>query len=119
MMLDLASGVATRATASASAAELSPAWTAKGELTISSLAPDGGGATVSIDAAGDVSMLSESGGAVDLPLAWSPDGKTLAARTITGGPNAPGPSYIELIETDGVRARASDSPDALIVGWLK
>jgi len=117
MTLDLATAAASRVTSADGAAELNPAWRGD-DVTISSV-DAGGGSSVTVDARGASSTLSESDDSIDLPLAWAPDGSTLAVRSVddptTGSARG---SYVELIRVDGSRTRASDSPDALIVGWM-
>ena len=55
---------------------------------------------------------------MDLPLGWSPDGGTLAVRSVEGEtPFDAGASHVELI-TDGGRERVSESSDVTIVGWM-
>ena len=57
---------------------------------------------------------------IDLPLAWSPDGFTLAVRAVAGRTAADvGESHIDLVGPDGARSRASDSSDVQILGWLQ
>jgi len=116
MTLDLATGAAARVTLSADRMELNPAWNGDGELSIGSVKPAGGSDAISVDSAGGVWPLSRAEDAIDLPLAWSPDGDTLAVRTVEGAPADVATSYVELMKGDQ-RARVSDIPDVLIVGW--
>ena len=118
MTLDLATGAAARVTSSADRMELNPAWNGNGELSISSVKPAGGSDAISVDGAGGVWPLSRAEDAIDLPLAWSPDGETLAVRTVEGAPADVAASYVELMRGDQ-RARVSDIPDVLIVGWTE
>ena len=119
MTLDLATGIAAEAVAESSGAEFNPAWTPDGELTIASLDAQGGSA-VSVDANGATEQITSSDGAIDLPLGWSPDGATLAVRTIESAPaNEDAGSHIELVTQDGGRERISDRADVLIVGWME
>lgn len=119
MTLDLATGIAAEAVAGSTGAEFNPAWTPDGELTIASLDAQGGSA-VSVDANGATEQITGSDGAIDLPLGWSPDGATLAVRTIESAPANEDPeSHIELVTQDGGRERISESADVLIVGWME
>lgn len=119
MTLDLATGIAAEAVAGSTGAEFNPAWTPDGELTIASLDALGGSA-VSVDANGATEQITGSDGAIDLPLGWSPDGATLAVRTIESAPANEDPeSHIELVTQDGGRERISESADVLIVGWME
>ena len=119
MTLDLATAVAAEAVAKSAGAEFNPAWRPDGELTIASVDAQGGGA-VSVDATGATEQITGNDGAIDLPLGWSPDGATLAVRTIEGAtPFEAGESHLELVTQHGGRERISDSADVLIVGWME
>jgi len=120
MTLELSTGAAQRVTSDADRAEFNPAWNVDGDLTISSVKSDGGGDAVSIDSAGGATALSENGDAIDLPIAWSPDGLSLAVRNVEGGsPEEAGRSYVEIVGADGQRERASEASDVLVVGWTE
>jgi hypothetical protein len=98
--------------------EFNPAWQPDGDLTVAKLNLDGGSAAVSVGADGsNVEALSAT--SMDLPLGWSPDGGTLAVRSVEGEtPFEAGASYVEVISGGG-RARVSDSSDVTIVGWME
>ena len=127
--LNLATGVAADAVAPDALAsgppstgvvrgELNPAWRKSGELTIASLNLDGGANALTLDAAGGASTITASSNRIDLPLDWSPDGKTLAVRAVDGRtPSEASTSHVELVR-DGARDRVSESADVQIVGWL-
>ena len=127
--LKLSTGAASDAVASASLqsgppstgiarGELNPAWKADGKLTIASLNLDGGGNATAIDAAGGSSAITANNDRIDLPLGWSPDGKSLAVRAVDGKtPSEASSSHVELVHA-GARDRVSDSADVQIVGWL-
>jgi len=120
MTLDFASGVAAEAVRSPAAQrlEFNPAWEADGTLTMASARPEGG-SSVSAVAAATAKTLASNDGAVDLPLAWSPDGASLAVRSVEGPALAQATaSHLDLLASDGTRRRVSDSADVLIVGWL-
>ena len=120
MTLDLATGAEQRVTSDSDRAEFNPAWNVDGDLTISSVKPDGGGDAISVDAGGGATALSDNSDAIDLPLAWSPDGSALAVRSVDGAsPEEAGRSYVEIVKPDGSRERASDAADVLVVGWLE
>jgi Tol biopolymer transport system component len=117
--LDLASGAASVATDDRGRAELNPVFGAEGELTMAAVAPDGQAETLSVDESGGQRALSSAADAVDLPLAWSPDGATLAVRAMEGSTQIDaGAGHIEVLRADGGRERISDDVDALIVGWM-
>ena len=97
--------------------EFSPAWAPGGGLTIAALNLDGGATAVST-ADGDATAELRSVDTIDLPLGWSPDGETLAVRSVEGEtPYEAGASRVELVR-NGVRQRISDMSDVTIVGWL-
>ena len=67
---------------------------------------------------GDATAELRSVDTIDLPLGWSPDGETLAVRSVEGEtPYEAGASRVELVR-NGVRQRISDTSDVTIVGWL-
>jgi Tol biopolymer transport system component len=120
MTLDLATGAEQRVTSDSDRAEFNPAWNVDGDLTISSVKPDGGGDAISVDSGGAATALSDNSDAIDLPLAWSPDGSSLAVRAVDGAsPEEAGRSYVEIVTPGGGRERASDAADVLVVGWLE
>ncbi len=98
--------------------EFNPAWTPDGKITVSSMNLDGGaGAVTASD--GGLTAETENAEGIDLPLAWSPDGKTLVLRAVDGEtPFEAGASYLELVREDG-RVRVSESSDVTIVGWTE
>ncbi len=121
MTLDLATAAASVAIESdAPRAEFNPTWRDDGELTVAAIKPEGGGDAVAVDASGATNALTENDDSIDLPLAWSPDGATLAVRSVDGATTfEAGESYVDLIASDGSRERVSDEADVLIVGWLE
>ncbi|HEY8173257.1 MAG TPA: hypothetical protein VIH21_09210 [Dehalococcoidia bacterium] len=122
MLLDVAAGAVTDASASPDAdrVEFNPAWRADGRLTVASIKPDGGGDAVALDASGDAETLTHNASTIDLPLGWSPDGATLAVRSVDGArPHDAGESHLEIVRDDGSRERVSDNPDVLVVGWMQ
>ena len=97
--------------------EFSPAWAPGGGLTVAALNLDGGATAVST-ADGDATAELRSVDTIDLPLGWSPDGETLAVRSVEGEtPYEAGASRVELVR-NGVRQPISDMSDVTIVGWL-
>ncbi len=120
-MLDLATGVATDAVvSSAPRAELNPTWNNDNTLTIAAVKPGGGADAVEVDASGNAAPLTHADNAIDLPLAWSPDGGKLAVRSVEGKTLFDaGSGHVELVDANGNRAQVSSNPDVLIVGWLR
>ena len=128
--LDLSTGIAAEAIApdelqagppstGIARGELNPAWHGSAELTVASLNLDGGGNATTVDAAGATSAITTNDDSIDLPLDWSPDGKTLAVRAIDGKtPASASASHMELVR-DGARERISESADVQIVGWTR
>jgi hypothetical protein len=97
--------------------EFNPAWQPDGDLTVAAMNLDGGSTAVSVGDDGR-HIEARTGEAMDLPLGWSPDGGTLAVRSVEGEtPFEAGASYVEVI-SDGVRERVSESSDVTIVGWM-
>lgn len=121
MTLDLASGAASVAIESdAPRAEFNPAWRDDGELTVAAIKPEGGGGAVGVDSAGATTVLTSNDDSIDLPLAWSPDGASLAVRNVDGASTfEAAESHVDLIAGDGSRERVSEHADVLIVGWLE
>lgn len=123
MTLEIATGVASEAlpgSSSDDAAQINPAWRGDDELTIASIDAGGGGDAVSVDASGATDTLTDNDESIDLPVAWSPDGTSLAVRAVEGAtPLEAGESHVELVTPDGGRERVSDQADVLIVGWLE
>lgn len=119
MRLDLATGVATQAL-DAAGSQINPAWSRDGELTVASVKPEGGGNAVIASSDGVGDALVDNDDTIDLPLAWSPDGATLAVRAVDGAtPYEARGSRIELLRRDGTREAVSEGPDVLIVGWTE
>jgi Tol biopolymer transport system component len=122
MTLDIESGAASEAVAASAddAAQINPAWRGDDELTIASISADGGGGAVSVDATGASDAITENEDSIDVPVAWSPDGSSLAVRAVEGAtPLEAGESHIELVTPEGDRARVSERADVLIVGWME
>jgi hypothetical protein len=98
-------------------AEFNPSWGPDGALTVATLNLDGGASAVSVGDDGR-SIVSTSADSIELPLGWSPDGETLAVRSVEGKtPFESGASHIDLVR-EGDRERVSDSSDVTIVGWM-
>lgn len=102
--------------------EFNPAWQPDGDLTVAALNLDGGSSALSINALGNASGARAEAvrnDAIDLPLAWSPDGETLVVRSVEGEtPYEAGVSRVEVLH-DGEREPVSDSSDVTIVGWTE
>lgn len=119
MRLDLATGAATPAL-DAAGSQINPAWSRDGELTVAAVKPEGGGDAVIAASSGAGETLDDNDDSIDLPLAWSPDGESLAVRAVDGAtPFEARGSRIELLRRDGTREAVSEGPDVLIVGWTE
>jgi hypothetical protein len=80
----------------------------------------GAGSAVAVSDDGVASAITDTAGGVDLPLEWSPDGNTLAVRSVEGVSGADGgESRLEFVSEDGERESVSSNADVLIVGWLE
>lgn len=120
MRLDIAAGALTEALPDGTGLEFNPAWRGSDELTVAEVKQDGGGDAVSVATAGAKRALTQNDDTIDLPLTWSPDGETLAVRSVEGAqPYEASESHVELVAPDGTRDRVSDNADVLIVGWLQ
>lgn len=99
--------------------EFSPAWDASGRLTIAQLNLDGGAGAVTVEGGAAPRAVTAGDATMDLPLGWSPDGGTLAVRSVEGEtPFDAGASRVELI-AGASRERVSDSADVQVVGWTR
>lgn len=119
--LDLATGAAANAVSGdGTHMEFNPQWEADGDLTVTSVKPDGGSEAISVGAAGATESYTDRSDAIDLPLGWSPNGDRLAVRSVDGAaPRDAARSHVELVDRTGGRARVSENADVLIVGWLR
>jgi hypothetical protein len=102
--------------------QFGPVWT-----------PDGTGLTLGREPLGDASAAAmtlrlDGGGAEDLPppavgfdvpLAWSPNGRHLVARSFDGASShEPGRESIVIISDDGTRKPVSTETELIILGWV-
>ncbi|MHB8682759.1 MAG: TolB family protein [Dehalococcoidia bacterium] len=120
--LDLASGaVAVAIPQDQTKAQLSPTWKGDGQLTIGAVKLTGGGGAVQVQAAGGAAVpLTRNTDSMDVPIAWSPRGDELAVRSVEGKtPFDAGAAHLDLVSAGGSRQRISNSPDTLVVGWLR
>ena len=79
-------------------AEFNPAWNGNGELTIASLKLDGGGDALAVTRRATPQPLTTNDDSIDLPLEWSPDGATLAVRSVEGKtPLDAATSHVDLV----------------------
>jgi hypothetical protein len=54
----------------------------------------------------------------DVPVQWSPDGRYLAARTLSGVNSVnPGDETAVIIGTDGTRRPVTASTEVILIGW--
>jgi Tol biopolymer transport system component len=122
MLLDLSAGEAREAQSQSSAgwSQINPSWSPDGSLSVAALDAQGGGDAVVLNAAGErTGQYTDNIGAIDVPLAWSPDGATLAVRHVDGAATDTSGGRIDVIAADRSREPVSTSPDTLIVGWME
>ncbi len=100
--------------------EFNPVWTPGGELTVASMHLDGGASAITSDQSGNLRPETAASETLDLPLEWSPEGRTLVVRSVEGEtPFEAGASHVEIVSPDGDRERVSESSDITIVGWTE
>jgi hypothetical protein len=95
--------------------------------------PDGNAVTVGLEAApgapagavtlpvagGETTSLPAPPRGFDRPLEWSPDGRTLAARSFDGNSaSAPGTETTVVVSTDGARRPVTGSGEIIVFGWI-
>lgn len=119
--IDLASGAISLALpGDDTQSAFNPAWRPDGKLSVGAVLTSGGGEAVSVAGGGAPSAITQTADSMDLPLTWSPDGGELLVRVVEGKtPFEAGPSHVEIIDSNGDRAQASDSADVLVVGWTR
>jgi Tol biopolymer transport system component len=123
-VIDLSSG-ATRAlpaTPAPLAEQFGPVWTPDGRsVTLGREPLDGAGAaavTVSL-ADGTAEALASPRAGFDVPLAWSPSGGYLVARSFDGVSSyQPGRESIVVIGTDGSRVVLETGSELIFLGWV-
>lgn len=123
-VIDLAGGLSASAVAPAAPGvpTLGPAWTPDGELTFAVARPGGAALRAASAAPGGVYATAAAGRADGFyePLAWSPDGVSLAARAITGSLGEVREQRLALVggPPDGRGRRDFGNADTKFLGWV-
>ncbi len=120
--LALQTGIAARALPDTAATQVATVWEPAGRLTVGVIGPAANGGTpVRVSTTGAASPLAGVARAgFDVPLSWSPDSTRLAMRSFSyASLSDPGPSWVDLLGTDGTRLRLADRSDLIIAGWLE
>jgi len=100
--------------------EFNPIWHPRdGDLTLGRLTlGERAAPAMRVDAAGSQVLEAPSRG-FDVPLAWSPDGGTLALRSFQGDlESGPGPWRLVLLDTQGQRQEVRAESEISFVGWV-
>ena len=118
------SGQPVSGTGAEAAEQYGPVWRpGGGAITVGrEAAPEPAAAAAAVTlppgGAGDGTELAPPGTGFDVPLGWSPDGLTLAARSFDGRNSAdPGMEQFTLIELSGTRRAIPARAQLLFLGW--
>ncbi|MFN8638620.1 MAG: hypothetical protein U0360_03995 [Dehalococcoidia bacterium] len=103
--------------------QFGPVWTPDGAGLTLGREPrgDSSGAamTLRLDS-GDASALPAPAVGFDVPVAWSPDGRHLVARSFDGVSSyEPGRESVVVISDDGTRRPVSSGTELIVLGWLR
>jgi dipeptidyl aminopeptidase/acylaminoacyl peptidase len=101
------------------AQEFNPIWhPSDGDLTLGRLVLGERSAPAMLVNASEVERLEAPSQGFDVPLAWSPDGRTLALRSFQGDLDSdPGPWHLVLLDTQGQRREVTGESEISFVGW--
>ncbi|GMU41057.1 MAG: hypothetical protein AMXMBFR23_19230 [Chloroflexota bacterium] len=106
---------------SASGEQYGPTWTPDGRaLTVGqeAEAADAAAATTLSVEGHDAAALAAPEQGFDVPVAWSPDGRYLAARTFDGVNSVDtGTERAVIIGTDGTRRPVDATTEVILIGW--
>jgi hypothetical protein len=98
--------------------EFNPVWHPKdGDLTLGRLTLGEAAAPAMRVYASGVQALKAPSQGFDVPLAWSPDGATLAMRSFEGMGAEAGPWHLVLLDTEGRRLEVKAGSEISFVGW--
>lgn len=98
-----------------------PTWTGDGTgLAIGQQAtPDAPGSVIVQALNGDAVSLPAPERGFDVPIAWSPDGRFLAARSFTGVNSAdPGDETAVILDVSGARYEVPAEAEVIFIGWI-
>ena len=106
----------------AAAEQYGPVWTPDGAaLTVgreAAPAPTAAAVSLPLDEVTTPTALAPPEAGFDVPLGWSPDGGTLAARSFDGRNSAdPGAERLTLIGVGGERRAISSRSELIFLGW--
>jgi len=106
----------------AAAEQYGPVWTPDGAaLTVgreAAPAPTAAAVTLPLDEVRTPTVLAAPAAGFDVPLGWSPDGGTLAARSFDGRNSAdPGAEQLTLIGVGGERRPITSRSELIFLGW--
>ncbi len=121
----LAGGEAIRPASSAGVAateQYGPVWRpGGGAITVGREAAASaatGALTLTLDGSAGPTELAAPAAGFDVPLGWSPDGRTLAARSFDGRNSAdPGMEELTLIDASGARRAVRARSQVVFLGW--
>ncbi len=98
--------------------EFNPIWHPKdGDLTLGRLTLGEATAPAMRVYASGVQALKAPSQGFDVPLAWSPDGDTLAMRSFEGLESEAGPWHLVLLDAKGQRLEVKAESEISFVGW--
>lgn len=122
MVMDLENGYRLKpalAAADGPAQEFNPIWNPEdGDLTLGRLVLGEGSAPAMRVSAAGARRLSGPSQGFDVPMAWSPDGKTLAIRSFEGDLESNlGPWRLILLDSAGQRREVKAESEISFVGW--
>ncbi len=98
-----------------------PTWTLDGSsLAVGQQAtPEGPGRVIVTSLDGSATTLPAPEQGFDVPTAWSPDGRFLAARTFTGVNSAhPGEESVVILDAEGDRYPVISTTEIIFIGWI-
>ncbi len=108
-------------TAVASNEQFSPVWTPDGDaITVGQEAyPDSSAPAMTLSQTGETEALTPPAAGFDVPLAWSPDGRYLVARSFDGvSAHEPGRESIVVISKEGQRLPVEGRSEVIVIGWV-
>ena len=107
--------------ADGAAEQFAPVWRPDGAVTVGREAyPATNASAVTLSPDGTAEALPAPAQGFDAPLAWSPDGRYLAARSFDGSSSyQPGRESMVVISVDGERRSVTARNELIFIGWMK